>query len=602
MTGKGTGVGLLSLGLMLACCVAPLRAEDKGQAKLDEAISLKLEANTPAELTKVIELCEEALEQGLDEGNTAVAKQFLAASALQKAKLVVQQLPRLAANAAQLRRLKSELTADLDKALENDPSLSEAHMLAAQVSMLPPTDSAAAMKHVNKAIELLKDSPVDQSSAYMLRARLQPETDEQLNDYRLAIEADPTNMAAWQLRIALQMSIGKLDEAYEDIQKLLDNDEGNEFAIQAAFETLLKLKKYDDLVKLLDKQIEAKPEEGVYYRLRATVLVVKAAEKNDKSLLEKARPDLDKAIELNSRDSQALILRSQVLFDLGEIDKARRDIGDALLLDPNAIDGVFMRAAIAAREKRYADAIADMELLVRAFPTRESYVRQLAGYYQLDDRPRLAIRLLDEVLKTKKDSWRSLRMRGDARLSVGEHAEAIGDYEQALAVIDKLTGKADAKPKDDAKEDDKDNESAKDKESGKDEDAESDEADDSEVPKEEHAGVLNNLAWVLATSPKEDVRDGKRAIKLATKACELTEFKEAHILSTLAAAYAESGDFEKAREWSGKAVALGEKEENEQLEQLKKELENYKENKPWREEQKTEENKKQRVKGETIET
>ncbi|MGN6133891.1 MAG: tetratricopeptide repeat protein [Aureliella sp.] len=602
MTGKGTGVGLLSLGLMLACCVAPLRAEDKGQAKLDEAISLKLEANTPAELTKVIELCEEALEQGLDEGNTAVAKQFLAASALQKAKLVVQQLPRLAANAAQLRRLKSELTADLDKALENDPSLSEAHMLAAQVSMLPPTDSAAAMKHVNKAIELLKDSPVDQSSAYMLRARLQPETDEQLNDYRLAIEADPTNMAAWQLRIALQMSIGKLDEAYEDIQKLLDNDEGNEFAIQAAFETLLKLKKYDDLVKLLDKQIEAKPEEGVYYRLRATVLVVKAAEKNDKSLLEKARPDLDKAIELNSRDSQALILRSQVLFDLGEIDKARRDIGDALLLDPNAIDGVFMRAAIAAREKRYADAIADMELLVRAFPTRESYVRQLAGYYQLDDRPRLAIRLLDEVLKTKKDSWRSLRMRGDARLSVGEHAEAIGDYEQALAVIDKLTGKADAKPKDDAKEDDKDNESAKDKESGKDEDAESDEADDSEVPKEEHAGMLNNLAWVLATSPKEDVRDGKRAIKLATKACELTEFKEAHILSTLAAAYAESGDFEKAREWSGKAVALGEKEENEQLEQLKKELENYKENKPWREEQKTEENKKQRVKGETIET
>lgn len=602
MTGKGTGVGLLSLGLMLACCVAPLRAEDKGQAKLDEAISLKLEANTPAELTKVIELCEEALEQGLDEGNTAVAKQFLAASALQKAKLVVQQLPRLAANAAQLRRLKSELTADLDKALENDPSLSEAHMLAAQVSMLPPTDSAAAMKHVNKAIELLKDSPVDQSSAYMLRARLQPETDEQLNDYRLAIEADPTNMAAWQLRIALQMSIGKLDEAYEDIQKLLDNDEGNEFAIQAAFETLLKLKKYDDLVKLLDKQIEAKPEEGVYYRLRATVLVVKAAEKNDKSLLEKARPDLDKAIELNSRDSQALILRSQVLFDLGEIDKARRDIGDALLLDPNAIDGVFMRAAIAAREKRYADAIADMELLVRAFPTRESYVRQLAGYYQLDDRPRLAIRLLDEVLKTKKDSWRSLRMRGDARLSVGEHAEAIGDYEQALAVIDKLTGKADAKPKDEGKEDDKDKESAKDKESGKDEDAESDEADDSEVPKEEHAGVLNNLAWVLATSPKEDVRDGKRAIKLATKACELTEFKEAHILSTLAAAYAESGDFEKAREWSGKAVALGEKEENEQLEQLKKELENYKENKPWREEQKTEENKKQRVKGETIET
>lgn len=585
MLGQRPVMGFLSLGLLALCCLSPVRAEDKGQAKLDEAITLKLDANTAAKLAKVIELCEAALQEGLDEANTSVAKQFLAASALQKAKLVVQQLPRLASNAAQLRRLKAELAADLEKAIANDSSLSEAHILAAQVSMLQPSDSAAAMNHVNKAIELLKDSPVDQSSAYMLRARLQPETDEQLNDYRLATETDPTNMAAWQLRIALQMSIGKLDEAYKDIQKLLANDDGNEFAIQAAFETLLKLKKYDDLIGLLDKQIESKPKEGVYYRLRGTVMVVKAAEKDDKSLLAKARPDLDKAIELNSRDSQALILRSQVLFDLGEIDKARRDIGDALLLDPNAIDGVFMRAAIAAREKRYADAIADMELLVRAFPTRESYVRQLAGYYQLDERPRLAIRLLDELLKTKKDSWRILRMRGDARLSVGEHAEAIEDYQQAISIVEKPSDKP--KKKEGESEDESD------------QDAESDEV---ETPREEHAGLLNNLAWVLATSPKDEVRDGKRSVDLATKACDLTEYKEAHILSTLAAAYAESGDFEKAREWSQKAVSLGAEAENEQLDQLKKELENYKENKPWREEQKIQENKKQRAKSETIET
>lgn len=95
-----------------------------------------------------------------------------------------------------------------------------------------------------------------------------------------------------------------------------------------------------------------------------------------------------------------------------------------------------MRAAIAAREGRYADAISDMEMLVRAYPTRESYVRQLAQYYQLDDRPRLAIRLMDELIRSK-NGWRNLRMRGDARLSVGEHAEAIRDYESAINVIDK---------------------------------------------------------------------------------------------------------------------------------------------------------------------
>ena len=69
----------------------------------------------------------------------------------------------------------------------------------------------------------------------------------------------------------------------------------------------------------------------------------------------------------------------------------------------------------------------------------------------------------------------------------------------------------------------------------------------------EESGLLNNLAWVLATSPNDKVRDGKRSIELATKACELTEYKEAHILSTLASGYAEEGDFETAKKWSAKA-------------------------------------------------
>ena len=76
------------------------------------------------------------------------------------------------------------------------------------------------------------------------------------------------------------------------------------------------------------------------------------------------------------------------------------------------------------------------------------------------------------------------------------------------------------------------------------------------------------------------------AVKLAEKACKLTEYKEAHVLSTLASGYAETGDFEKAREWATKAVELASTDE--QKANLSKELESYKQDKPWREDQKAE--------------
>jgi tetratricopeptide (TPR) repeat protein len=68
-------------------------------------------------------------------------------------------------------------------------------------------------------------------------------------------------------------------------------------------------------------------------------------------------------------------------------------------------------------------------------------------------------------------------------------------------------------------------------------------------------GPANNLAWVLATGP-EGIRDGKRALALAERICQATDFKEAEFLDTLAAAYAELGDFRRAADTARQAADL----------------------------------------------
>jgi tetratricopeptide (TPR) repeat protein len=71
----------------------------------------------------------------------------------------------------------------------------------------------------------------------------------------------------------------------------------------------------------------------------------------------------------------------------------------------------------------------------------------------------------------------------------------------------------------------------------------------------DNLSALNDLARILATNRDDSVRDGREAVRLGSRACELTGYKKAELLATLAAAYAEAGDFNRAIQFQRQLVA-----------------------------------------------
>jgi tetratricopeptide (TPR) repeat protein len=87
---------------------------------------------------------------------------------------------------------------------------------------------------------------------------------------------------------------------------------------------------------------------------------------------------------------------------------------------------------------------------------------------------------------------------------------------------------------------------------------------------EEHAMALNNRAWIRAVSPDASVRNGQLAVADAKKACELTKWKVANCVGTLAAAHAEIGDFDSAIRYQEQAITLKKAEPEETSKKMAK--------------------------------
>jgi tetratricopeptide (TPR) repeat protein len=92
--------------------------------------------------------------------------------------------------------------------------------------------------------------------------------------------------------------------------------------------------------------------------------------------------------------------------------------------------------------------------------------------------------------------------------------------------------------------------------------------------------AYNNLALIMAACPEASHRDGRKAVELATRACKLAEWKRSEYLNILAAAYAESGDFEAAVTWQTRAI--GSLTDERKLDDYRSRLVLYQAKKPYR--------------------
>jgi tetratricopeptide (TPR) repeat protein len=98
-----------------------------------------------------------------------------------------------------------------------------------------------------------------------------------------------------------------------------------------------------------------------------------------------------------------------------------------------------------------------------------------------------------------------------------------------------------------------------------------------------YALSFNNLAWLRATCVVAEFRDGAKSVEQATKACELTNWKNAHYIGTLAAAYAEADDFDSAVKWQKKATDLLTEKQEYLRADFEERLRLYQSRKPYRE-------------------
>jgi protein O-mannosyl-transferase len=222
------------------------------------------------------------------------------------------------------------------------------------------------------------------------------------------------------------------------------------------------------------------------------------------------------------------------LLKKGEVDEAIAYCTRAVTIAPNDPDAQVALGNSLAQKERVDDAIAHYK---KALAIRPDYfiAHYALGHIFLEkgeiDAAVFHSRAAVSIQPQNADAHTNLAVAFDEK---GQIAEAIKQYEQALEISP------------------------------------------------QSVAAENNLAWLLATNPDASIRHRDRALELATRANQLSGGGNATVLRTLAAAYANAGQFSRAVEVGQLALSLTDRE-SPLAKALQQEIAGYQAGLPYRE-------------------